>query len=90
LSPSEDRDRLHRFAQIGASVVFGAITRVVLGVRAAVGVLDAGITLDPAAAEVFILHGLELLESAALDRAERLKLHDIPQYHSQKYAATPI
>jgi hypothetical protein len=71
-------------------VVFGAITRVLLGVRAAVGVLDAGITLDPAAAEVFILHGLELREPAALGSAERLKLHDILQYPSQEYAATSI
>ena len=70
--------------------MFGAVARSLLGLRAAVGMLDAGIAIDPAAAEVLVLQGLELLEPVALDRAEMLKLHDIPQYRSQEYAATSI
>ena len=52
--------------------------------------LGTGIALDPTATEVFILHGLELLEPATLDRAKMFKIHDTPQYLSQEYAATSI
>ncbi len=36
-------------------MVFGAVARALVGRRAAVGVLGAGIALDPATAEVFVL-----------------------------------
>ncbi len=51
-----DRDLPLTPAGIGAGVVFGAVTRVLLDRRAAVGILGARIALDPAAAEVFLNH----------------------------------
>lgn len=60
-------------------MVLLAVARARFGRLAAIGLFGPRVVLDPAAAEAFVLQGLELLQPAAFDRAETLKSHRIPQ-----------